>query len=42
MIGGLGLGYHYNLQILNLGRHGGAQRETTKDSGFGLSYMAVL
>lgn len=39
---GVGVGYHYNLQILNLGKHKGRERITTKDSGFGASFTAAL
>ncbi len=42
VIAGLGFGYHYDLQILNLGRHGGRERLTTRDSGIGMTFAAAL
>jgi len=37
---GLGLGWYYNIQILNWSEHENRDRETTKNQGFGFSYQA--
>ena len=39
---GIGVGWRYNLEILNLGRHEGRERITTKDHGLGLTYSATF
>jgi hypothetical protein len=40
LIFGLGVGYHYNLQVLNLSEKNNSKRETTRDHGFGLNFSA--
>jgi hypothetical protein len=40
LFGGIGLGWVYNLQILNLSRRNGSERVTTKDNGFRIFFSA--
>ena len=39
---GIGIGWRYNIQILNLAKKGDTERETTRDHGLGLYYDVRL
>ncbi len=42
LIFGVGVGWRYNIQILNLAKKGDSERETTRDHGLGLYYDVRL
>jgi hypothetical protein len=39
---GFGVGWYYNLQILNMNERNGTEKKTTRNNGFGFSYSASL
>ena len=39
---GIGVGYRYNIQVLNYSEKNDTKKQTTKDQGFGVFFEASL